>query len=106
MNIYISGPITGVDPMRCDITFDLAKNAIREKGHFPVSPWDLGKILPSTFKHSDYMDVDMVILEKMDAIVMLDGWESSQGCTYEFGYACRTDMPIYYGIDEIPSAEV
>ena len=106
MRIYISGPITGMDPFVTFQKFFYAEQRIQELGHIAVNPREIGYLLPKDFRHQDFMDVDLVILKKMDAILMLDGWESSQGCTYEFGYACRTDMPIYYGIDEIPSAEV
>ena len=103
MNIYISGPITGIDPDRCELNFSLAKTAIEAKGHYGVSPWHIAKHLPESFEHRDYMDVDMVILEKMDALLLLDGWEESRGCTKEFGFACRTDLPVFYSIKELPT---
>ena len=78
---------------------------IQKLGHYAVNPLKIGYFLPEDFRHQDFMDVDMAILKKMDAIVLLEGWESSQGCTQEFSYACRNDMKIYYDLDDIPVAK-
>ena len=102
MRIYISGPITGVEPFIAFRMFSNAEWKIQQLGHIAVNPLKIGFNLPKDFTHQDYMDIDMVILEKMDAILMLDGWEESRGCTREFGYASRTDLPIFYSLNEIP----
>lgn len=102
MRIYISGPITGIDENRCDVTFGFTAADLEIRGHEPISPWHVAKTLPKSFSYEDYMDIDMVLLKKCDAILMLDGWEESRGCTREFGYASRTDLPIFYSINEIP----
>ena len=105
MRIYISGPITGIEPFVTFQKFFNAEQRIQERGHVAVNPLEIGYLLPKDFRHQDFMDVDMAILKKMDAIVLLEGWESSQGCTQEFSYACRNDMKIYYNLDDIPVAK-
>lgn len=105
MRIYISGPITGMDPIVTFITFNHAECKIQELGHIAVNPLKVGFHLPKDFRHQDFMDIDMAILKKMDAIVLLEGWECSKGCTQEFSYACRNDMKVYYDLDEIPVAK-
>lgn len=102
MRIYISGPITGMELPVIYRKFLNAEWKIQELGHIAVNPLKIGSVLPKDFRHQDYMDVDMVILKKMDAIVLLEGWESSQGCTQEFSYACRNDMKIFYDLEDIP----
>lgn len=102
MRIYISGPITGVEPFIAFRMFTNAEWKIQQLGHIAVNPLKIGFNLPQDFRHQDFMDVDMVILKKMDAIVLLEGWESSKGCTQEFSYACRNDMKIFYDLKDIP----
>lgn len=102
MRIYISGPITGIEPSVAYRWFLNAEWKIQKLGHIAVNPLKIGYFLPEDFRHQDFMDVDMAILKKMDAIVLLDGWESSQGCTQEFSYACRNDMKIFYDLEDIP----
>lgn len=103
MRIYISGPITGIEPFIAFRMFSNAEWKIQELGHIAVNPLKIGFHLPKDFRHQDFMDVDLAILKKMDAIVLLEGWENSKGCTQEFSYACRNDMPIYYSLYEIPT---
>lgn len=102
MRIYISGPITGVEPFIAFRMFANAEWKIQQLGHIAVNPLKIGFHLPQDFRHQDYMDVDMAILKKMDAIVLLEDWESSKGCTQEFSYACRNDMKIFYDLEDIP----
>ena len=83
MNIYISGPITGMKASECKRAFNRAKREIKRRGHYPVSPVDLGKILPVSFEHEDYMAVDIQVLLRCDAVLMLPGWEKSHGCQRE-----------------------
>lgn len=105
MNIYISGPITGHEPAECAMKFNQAKAEIIKRGHFPVSPWDIGKILPKTFTHSDYMEIDMDILAKCDAILMLEGWEKSKGCKDEQRMMVILDpTTVFYHLEDIPEA--
>jgi hypothetical protein len=42
---------------------------------------------------------DLVILERCDAILMLNGWETSKGAKLEYDYAMRHNMPIYFEED-------
>ena len=114
MNIYISGPITGMKVSECKRAFNRAKREIKRRGHYPVSPLDLGKILPVwstlSFEHEDYMAVDVQVLLRCDAVLMLPGWEKSNGCQRERFTALAyitNDAPrrinhIYYSPEEIP----
>ena len=103
MRIYISGPITGIEMDVAYRKFSNAEWKIDRLGHIPVNPFKIGFVLPRDFQHHEYIDVDMAILKHTDAILLLEGWENSKGCTQEFSYACRNDMPIYYSLDEIPT---
>ena len=100
-NIYISGPITGLHPSRCEMQFNCAKRQLKRLGQFPFSPWDLGKILPVDFDHEDYLAVDIVILKKMDACLFLEGWESSRGCQVEREFCKKNKIIIYDSIKQI-----
>lgn len=110
MNNYISGPITGMKASECKRAFYRAKREIKRRGHYPVSPLDLGKILPVSFEHEDYMAVDVQVLLRCDAVLMLPGWEKSNGCQREKFTAqayITNDAPrrinhIYYSPEEIP----
>ena len=102
MNIYISAPITGCSDAECEMKFNKAKNEIIKREHFPVSPWDISKMLPRTFEHSDYLAVDFEVLKRCDAVLFLDGWEESEGCRKERGWCYLLDIDVYDDIREVP----
>lgn len=101
MKIYISGPITGIDKDKCEAVFTLAAGQLALKGYEPVSPWHLSRLLPPSFTYEDYMEIDMVLLKKCDAILMLPGWENSRGATKELTYAKKNDMKVFFDIKDI-----
>ena len=47
-----------------------------------INPLDNNRYMHKCdYQHDDYMDIDLSILEKCDAIVMCGEWENSVGCT-------------------------
>lgn len=102
MNIYISGPITGKTKSYCIWAFGYAKTQIEHLGHFGVSPWALADVLPKSFKHEDYMAVDLEIMKRCDAVLFMDGWRQSEGCNKERAVAELAGIKIYDRISDIP----
>lgn len=81
MIIYISGKITGDPCYR--YKFSEAEKRLREMGHIVINPAAIfcGK------SYKDFIDVDLTLLSKCDAIYMLEGWEDSKGAQLEKHYA-------------------
>ena len=111
MIIYISGPITGRRPAECEMKFNKAEREIRKRGHTPINPWKIGKLLPVTFEHEDYLEVDLTILKKCDGLLLLEGWQDSIGCRIEEEFVRNNDnksvmnsfvYAIFYDYKEIP----
>lgn len=46
--------------------------------------------------YQDYIDGDLEILSRFDAIIMLPGWRESKGARIEKEYAQRLGIPVYY----------
>jgi nucleoside 2-deoxyribosyltransferase len=44
---------------------------------------------------SYWYELDIELLRKCDAILMLDGWRQSTGSKAEKAEACRLDMPVF-----------
>ena len=93
MKIYISGGITGEEYYK--EKFEKAYNMLKEK--YPeadiVNPARLSEIFPNG-THSDYVQIDLLMLQKCDRICQLDGWERSTGACIEYGYAYANDIKV------------
>ena len=85
MIVYISGPITGKKDYKN--VFMEAEKKLRMGGCEVINPAEIADLFPKSFRHGDYMDIDLALLDKADAILMLPGWVNSTGCCMELGYA-------------------
>ena len=94
MRVYISGPITK-DKDHYN-KFINAENKLKEAGYEVINPARIGKMLPTSFEHKDYMDVDFALLQKCDAIYLLKGWRASIGSVNEVNYARQREMKIIH----------
>lgn len=101
MLIYTAGPYSA------DTTEGIAQNiaAAREAA---IKLWDAGHVAlcphlntahfeqDSIATYGQYIDGDLNMLARCDAILMLEGWEKSKGASLEWDYASELHMPIYY----------
>lgn len=79
--VFISGPITGVHDYKG--TFDDAAVLVERAGFIPLNP----AVLPQGMDRSDYMPITLAMIDAADMLLMLHGWEKSDGATLENGYA-------------------
>jgi len=116
--IFISGPITprgqrddcGGHPA-VEYIFNirdmiLAANELAQKGWAPFTPGlDFLNFLLSG-PHDQLIDkiyaIDMAWLGVSDAILMLPGWERSEGSQMEYRRATELGMPVYISVEEVP----
>lgn len=78
--VYLSGPITGVPNYWK--AFEKAEENLRNLGYNVLSPAKL----PQGMDNSQYMQIDMAMINAADAVYFLPGWENSRGATLERAY--------------------
>lgn len=89
MKIYIAGSITN-DPNYKE-HFKKVEEKILKLGHVPLNPCKkLG------FEYKEYIDMGLNELMQCDAIMMLDGWENSDGAKLERHYAITVGLLVMY----------
>ena len=98
--IYISAPYTLGDTAENVRNACLAGDEILRKGHVPFIPclshlWHLISPKP----HQDWMDIDLALLPRMDAVLRLPG--ISRGADNEVALAKSLNLPVYYSLGEI-----
>lgn len=85
MKVYISGKITGLDPVEAKKNFIKAELRLRNQGHTVMSPKGIMDF--AGFEHEDYMHVCKAMIDVCDAVYMLSNWRTSKGSREELGYA-------------------
>jgi len=120
--IYVAGPLTPHGKkIKTDGTLEnaaieylynvrnlvLAAVLCLEKGWAPFCPaLDLQYFLstPTTglLNEQAIKGLSMAWLEVSDAILMLPGWERSEGSRMEYSRAVELRMPVYLSIEEVP----
>lgn len=94
MKVYISLPITGHDIEEVESSCIFAKSVLKKKGHTPVSPLDVSDNPDASY--AEHMGRDISALLECDAVVFLEGWEESKGCTLEHAAAKIYNKLITY----------
>jgi hypothetical protein len=103
--LYLSGPMSGMSELNFP-AFHAAAVEYRANGYTVVNPAELNPIDSDNLNSrsmeerrrlwSACMRVDIAALVTCDEIVMLAGWEKSQGANLERHIALKLDMPIQY----------
>lgn len=99
MKVYISLPITGRDIRDVEQRISRAKKALRNLGHEPVSPLDPAVNNDHSKPYGVLIGNDIAALLTCDAVLFLDGWTASNGCSLEFAAAKIYGKKIYFEYD-------
>ena len=90
--VYISGPISGRAEGEAATHFAFIENILEEQGGIVFNPMEH----PERNTWEEYMKDGILALLDSDCVVMLDGWKSSRGASFERLIAFELDIPIYY----------
>ncbi|BDC81810.1 DUF4406 domain-containing protein [Aeromonas hydrophila] len=89
MKIYIAGPMTGLP----DFNRPAFYGVMREISHAKVVPLNPA-ILPDGLEQHEYMAICIEMVKIADALVMLPGWEGSEGAFAEYTLAKKLGKRI------------
>lgn len=92
--IYISGPMTGMPNLNRS-AFNTVASLLRDAGHTVLNPVEIGYGLPPAATWHDFMRADIAALCHADILVLLPGWERSDGAQLELHIAHRLGLEIH-----------
>ena len=90
MKIYIAGPMSGLVNCNRD-KFNLMAECLTQGGHVVLNP----ATLPDGLSQADYMAVCIAMLQRCDAILMLNGWQGSEGAKAEHALAKKLGLEFF-----------
>lgn len=88
--IYIAGPMSGFENFNRDKFNDVAKK-LKQHGHVVLSP----ATLPAGLTQAEYMDICCAMVRCSTGLLMLDGWDQSEGATAEYHLAKKLGKDIF-----------
>lgn len=96
MKLYLAGPMTGIQN---DNRNSFNKAEFHLTGfieHVVLNPTRL----PAGLEQHEYMDICCAMVRASDGIVLLDGWENSEGATAEYYLAKKLGKKVFgFGAD-------
>lgn len=110
LRVYIAGPYTADTPADVDRNIINARDVQAEllrMGHAPLCPHSMTARFERDYPDIDYtayLNTDLAWVEVSDAILMLPGWEDSNGSCGEHEFAQQIGIPVYYSMNEVPEA--
>ncbi len=89
MKVYIAGPMSGLPGCNRQ-AFNQVAVVLTLGGHVPLNP----AVLPDGLTQADYMAIGMTMLQRAEAIYLLDGWQTSAGARAEFALAEKLGLTV------------
>lgn len=111
MRVYIAGPYTALRSSDVDRNILTARDAQAElyrMGHTPLCPHSMTAGFERDYpdiEYNVYIETDLEWLKLCDAILMLPGWEDSNGSIKEHQFAIDNGIEVYYSLDDVPIAD-
>lgn len=101
--VYVSGPFTAPSPEALAVNIERARLAglkVRAAGFVPIVPHlAILNDNPTIFTYDNAMAECLQILFRCNAILMIDGWVTSEGARVERQTALTWGIPLFYDIN-------
>ena len=102
--VYVAGPFRGKSHWDVEENIRRAERLALEvwrSGAACVCPHTNTRFFDGAADDSVWLDGDLEILARCDAVVMTDDWQRSSGARAEEAYAREKNIPVFYALDAL-----
>jgi nucleoside 2-deoxyribosyltransferase len=102
--IYVAGPFRGKDSwaMECNIRRAEAIALEVWRGGFAcICPHSNTRFFQGAADDKVWLEGDLEILKRCDAVIMTPNWRTSSGAKAEYLYALAREIPVFYYQDTV-----
>lgn len=102
--VYIAGKFRAPDGWQVHQNVIAAERAAREiirMGALPLVPHTLGEHMQGTESDLFWLNITLEMMRRCDAVLVLPGWETSEGTKGEIKEATRLGMPLFMPTDKL-----
>jgi len=89
LKVYLAGPISA-DPKKLRHRFNVIAHYLKKMNIAVLNPASL----PMGLEESEYMDICCAMIRSCEKVIMLKGWEESEGAMAEYYLAKKLGKPI------------
>lgn len=97
--VYVAGAYRGPNAYAIELNIRKAEDAglwLAEQGAVPLIPHTMYRYYQGALPDAFWLDATLGLLERSDAIFLLDNFEQSQGALAERQAAVARGMPLFY----------
>lgn len=101
-NVYVAGRYRGKSEYEVTQNIRAAEDvgvALLRAGHVPWIPHKAFAYLGGAADDSVFLNADLWLMRKCDAVVVVPGWETSSGTKAEIAEAEKRGIPVFYWPD-------
>ena len=102
--VYVAGPFRGPNSWEIEQNIRRAEALSLEvwrAGAAALCPHTNTRFFQGAADDSVWLDGDLELLARCDAILMTPDWQRSSGARAEYDFAKARGIPVFYGIDEV-----
>jgi hypothetical protein len=106
--IYIAGPYRGKTGWEIEENIRRAERIALEvwqKGYAAICPHANSRFFFGELDEDHVLEGCLEILRRSDGMLLIPGWEASEGARVEWSEALGRRIPIYFSLAELPPAD-
>lgn len=103
---YLAGPFRAANAWEVEQNIRRAETVALEvwrRGYACLAPHCNTRFFNGAADDALWLAGDLAMLSRCDVVLMLPGWEASQGATAEHGYAISHGIPVVYDVERLPA---